>query len=112
MDELTRSHRDGNSGPAADDNQHVLIIHDVADYAKWKSIFDEAAQIRREAGEIEYQLLRAAGDQGPVIHFSRWTSLNAARVFFESPRLVEIRRQAGVQAPEFHYLCRLESAVL
>ena len=35
--------------------QYVLIIHEVEDYAAWKAIFDNAAQIRKEAGEISYQ---------------------------------------------------------
>lgn len=35
---------------------HVLIIHEVEDYERWKAIFDDAATIRRDAGEIAYQL--------------------------------------------------------
>jgi quinol monooxygenase YgiN len=91
---------------------HVLIIHDVADYATWKTIFDEAAGLRRDAGEISYQLLKHQGDANRIVHFSRWRSLAAARAFFESERLVEIRRRAGVQAPEFLYLEELEHGVL
>ena len=91
---------------------HVLIIHDVADYAAWKTIFDAAAGMRRDAGEISYQLLKHQGDANRIVHFSRWRSLAAARAFFESERLVEIRRQAGVQAPEFLYLEELEHGVL
>jgi hypothetical protein len=30
--------------------QYVLIIHEVADYPAWKKVFDDAADIRREAG--------------------------------------------------------------
>jgi len=35
--------------------QHVLIIHEVANYSAWKKVFDEAIGIRKEAGEISYQ---------------------------------------------------------
>ncbi len=94
------------------DGCHVLIIHEVEDYEKWKAVFDDAATIRREAGEIAYQLLAYDTDTRRVVHFSRWTSLDAARAFFESPRLVEIRRVAGVRAPEFHYLNEIEAALL
>lgn len=90
----------------------VLIIHEVEDYAKWKGIFDDAAAMRRRAGEIEYQLLAFEADQRCVVHFSRWSSLDAARAFFESPELVEIRRVAGVRAPEFLYLNQIETAQL
>lgn len=30
---------------------HVLIIHEVEDYDAWKQVFDQAASLRKEAGE-------------------------------------------------------------
>lgn len=83
---------------------HVLIIHEVEDYPAWKKIFDEAAAIRKEAGERSYQVLKYQDDPNRIVHFSAWTSLARARAFFESPRLVQIRKEAGVKAPEFIYL--------
>jgi heme-degrading monooxygenase HmoA len=91
---------------------HVLIIHEVADFPAWKAIFDSAAGIRHDAGEISFQVLKYENDPNRIVHFSRWRSLAAARAFFESERLVEIRRQAGVKAPEFLYLDELDSGVL
>ena len=91
---------------------HVLIIHEVAAYPAWKAIFDKAADIRKQAGEISYQLLRYDDDANNIVHFSAWKSLENARRFFESPELVEIRKQAGVKAPEFIYLQELERGVL
>lgn len=88
--------------------QHVLITHEVNAYQAWKVIFDKAADIRKEAGEISYQLLRYDNDANKIVHFSEWTSLGNARRFFESAELVEIRKQAGVKAPEFIYLQELE----
>ena len=92
--------------------QYVLIIHEVEDYPAWKKIFDNAAGIRREAGERSYQVLKYEDDANRIVHFSAWTSISAARAFFESPILVEIRRQAGVKAPEFNYLDQLEAGTL
>lgn len=83
---------------------HVLIVHHVADYPAWKKIFDEAADLRRAAGEMTYQVLRHRGDDCNIVHFARWRDLDAARAFFESAELVAIRAKAGVAAPEFHYL--------
>lgn len=92
--------------------QHVLIIHEVNTYLEWKVIFDKAADIRKNAGEISYQLLRYDNDANNIVHFSKWSSLENARRFFESPDLVKIRKQAGVKAPEFIYLQELEHGVL
>lgn len=92
--------------------EYVLIVHEVESYPAWKAIFDDAAAMCKKAGEISYQLLRFDTDANHVVHFSRWTSLQAARNFFESPELVEIRQRAGVKAPEFNYLQELEHRTL
>lgn len=91
---------------------YVLIIHEVDAYPAWKAIFDQASGIRKRAGEISYQLLRYDNDTHNIVHFSAWSSLDSARRFFESPELVEIRRKAGVKAPEFIYLEEIERGVL
>ena len=87
---------------------HVLILHHVDDYPAWKAVFDGAAELRRRAGERSYQVLRDPREPNLIVHFSAWTSLEAARRFFESPELVRIRAEAGVHATEFHYLEELE----
>jgi quinol monooxygenase YgiN len=92
--------------------QHVLIIHEVADYLAWKKIFDSAADIRREAGERSYQVLKYQNDPNRIVHFSVWTSINDAKRFFESPKLVRIRAEAGVKSPDFIYLEQLEAGTL
>ena len=92
--------------------EHVLIIHEVEAYPAWKVVFDQAADIRKRAGEISYQLLRYDNDANNIVHFSEWTSLEDARCFFESPELVEIRKKAGVKAPAFIYLQEIERGVL
>ena len=92
--------------------QYVLIIHEVADYAAWKIIFDNAADIRREAGEISYQVLKYEDNAHKIVHFSAWISIAAAKSFFESPKLVQIRIDAGVKAPHFIYLEQLASGIL
>ena len=92
--------------------QHVLIIHEVADYPAWKKVFDDAAEIRREAGERSYQVLKYQNDPNRIVHFSAWTSIDDARSFFESPKLVKIRAEAGVKSPEFIYLEQLEAGTL
>lgn len=84
--------------------QFVLIIHEVEDYAAWKTGFDAAAELRKSAGEIEYQVLLDELDQNRVVHFSKWRSLQQAKSFFESDEVAAIRKKLGVKAPEFVYL--------
>jgi quinol monooxygenase YgiN len=91
---------------------YVLITHDVEDYDAWKVIFDLAEPIRKEAGEISYQVLRYEREPKKIVHFSRWSSLSNAKSFFESPEIIKIREQAGVKTPEFIYLNELQNGVL
>ncbi len=92
--------------------EYVLIIHEVQDYEAWKKVFDDATSIRKEAGEQSYQVLKYENNANKIVHFSKWISIAQAKAFFESPKLVEIRKQAGVKAPEFIYLELLEEGVL
>lgn len=92
--------------------KYVLIIHQVEDYIVWKKIFDKAAQIRKEAGEISYQVLRYEDDPNKIVHFSVWSSLEKAKQFFESPKLIQIRKEAGVKSPDFIYLEQLETGIV
>ncbi|NOU40250.1 MAG: antibiotic biosynthesis monooxygenase [Methylotenera sp.] len=91
---------------------HVLIIHEVESFPAWKAIFDKAAEMRKQAGEISYQLLKYDTDANHIVHFSQWSSLENARRFFESPELIQIRQKAGVKAPSFIYLDEIERQVL
>lgn len=92
--------------------KYVLIIHEIGDFKKWKQIFDEAAVIRKNAGEISYQVLCYDTMPHKIVHFSAWISLDKARQFFESEALIDIRTKAGVTAPEFIYLEQLDKGVL
>lgn len=92
--------------------KYVLIIHEVADYDAWKKVFDKAAIIRKEAGEISYQVLKYENEPNKIVHFSVWTSIENAKLFFESPKLIQIRKDAGVKSLKFIYLDELESGIL
>jgi quinol monooxygenase YgiN len=92
--------------------QYVLIIHEVANCPAWKVIFDGAAGIRKEAGERAYQVLKYQSDPNKIVHFSAWTSIDDAKRFFESPKRMKIREEAGVKAPEFIYLDQIEAGTL
>lgn len=92
--------------------EFVLIIHSVQNYETWKKVFDAAATIRREAGEQSFQVLKYENDPNKVVHFSKWESITKAKAFFDSPRLVEIRKVAGVEAPEFIYLHQVDAGTL
>jgi len=91
--------------------EYVLIIHEVEDYTTWKKIFADAASIRMNAGEQSYQVLKDKNNENKIVHFSKWSSIDDAKAFFESPELIKIRKEAGVKKPEFIYLEQLDSGI-
>ncbi|TGL56505.1 antibiotic biosynthesis monooxygenase [Leptospira ognonensis] len=90
----------------------VLVIHEVEDFARWKIFFDLAENLRKKAGEKTYQILKFEKQETKVVHFSQWSSFDAARNFFESAEVIQIRKEAGVKTPEFFYLESLEEGIL
>lgn len=92
--------------------KYVLIIHEVEKYEAWKKGFDKAAGIRKQAGELAYQVLSYQNDSNKVVHFSSWKSHEQAKAFFESESVKQIRRDLGVKQPNFIYLDQLESGIL
>ena len=92
--------------------KYVLIIHEVKDYSTWKKQFDQAADIRKVAGEISFQVLKFQHEPNKVVHFSNWDDLEKARSFFDSPEVQQIRLDAGVKTPEFNYLNLIDSGIL
>lgn len=91
---------------------YVLITHEVDDYAVWKKGFDQSGDLRKFSGETEYQVLRYEDEPNKIVHFSKWLSLDQAKVFFESDKVKEIRNELGVKDPEFVYLDELENGTL
>ncbi|MCZ2475795.1 antibiotic biosynthesis monooxygenase [Aquirufa ecclesiirivi] len=91
---------------------YVLIIHEVADYASWKKQFDRAANLRKAAGEISFQVLQFQHEPNKVVHFSHWEDIEKAKSFFDSPEVKQIRLDAGVKTPEFNYLKQVDSGIL
>lgn len=91
---------------------YVLIIHEVNDFSEWKIGFDRAASLRKDAGELEYQVLQFENDANRVVHYSKWQSLEKAKEFFESDEVQKIREKLGVKKPEFIYLKQNESGIL
>ena len=59
--------------------QYVLIIHEVVNYPAWKEIFDDAAEIRKKAGELSYQVLSIRTSQIELCIFQHGLLLRMLR---------------------------------
>ncbi len=87
---------------------YVLIKHTVADYARWKPIFDADGANRQVAGSKGGHVFRSADDPNEVVMLFAW-DLEQARQFSQREALRAKMPEAGVLGPpEFYFLEEIE----
>ena len=77
----------------------MFIKHRVADYARWKPVFDEHEAMRIEHGTTGHSLHRDADDPNVIIIAFRVNDLNRAKEFAGSEELRSAMERAGVLGP-------------
>jgi hypothetical protein len=78
-----------------------MLRHKVADYAKWRPVFDQDVERQEQAGLTGPVVYRAADDDNDI--FIRWEMKDRklAEEFAASTELQEKMKRAGVlQAPD------------
>jgi heme-degrading monooxygenase HmoA len=86
---------------------YLLIRHKVADFEKWKPVYDAHAQARQKAGLTEEQLLRGIDDPNEVILLFKADDLEAAKEFCQSSDLRAAMQRAGVvDTPDLYFLSK------
>jgi hypothetical protein len=75
---------------------YVLIRHKVADFARWKTVFDAHRVTRQEAGLKERYVLRGVQNLNEVVILLEAEDLQKARAFVDSADLREVMEKAGV----------------
>jgi quinol monooxygenase YgiN len=84
---------------------HVLVRHKVADFARWKELFDSHLNARMRAGELGFHLFQSVNDPRDVTLLLDWDSVEHARQFMGSDELKAKMEQAGVVgAPDVQFL--------
>ena len=84
---------------------HILVRHKVADYSRWKEIFDSHLTTRKHAGETGCRLFHNVEDPREIVLLLDWESIEEARKFMNSSELRQRMQEAGVQGtPEIQYL--------
>lgn len=74
----------------------VLVHHQVADFAAWKSDFAAGASKRSAAGEITSEFGTLHDDPKIVYVLSEWISLEAFQAYATDPKTEEAMQAAGV----------------
>jgi quinol monooxygenase YgiN len=74
----------------------LFVRHDVEDFNRWKSGYDEARPIRDEKGVREHGIYQGADNPNDVTVYHVFDSVEAAQEFTSDPRLRDVMDQIGV----------------
>ena len=87
---------------------YVSVRHTVADYAKWRPVFDANESSRRAGGATGIQqVYRDLENPNDITIVMEWDKRENAEKFLHSPALAETMKTAGVaSAPEARFLTR------
>ncbi len=88
-----------NSGPA----MIMTITHEVANYTKWKSAYDEHDSNRLAYGLHNYVICRGVDDSNMVMVALRMDDVNKAKEMGASKELMERMKKMGVTKPSMEY---------
>jgi hypothetical protein len=84
---------------------HMLVRHKVADFDKWKSVYEDHRSARKAAGLKDLHLWRNEGDPSEVILLFEVSDVEKAKEFTRSPDAKEKMEVASVQElPEIVFL--------
>lgn len=88
---------------------YLLIRHTVEDYAKWKPLFDQHAEVRQRYGFKGGTLFRNANKPNELVILFETDDLDRAREFGQSEDLRQRMQLAGViDQPTVFFLEKIE----
>lgn len=74
----------------------LLVHHKVADYGKWREVFDSMKNVRESFGMTGEQVLRVSGNPNEIVVLTEWSGADQARAFATSSELKQGMQKAGV----------------
>ena len=87
----------------------MLVKHRVANFEKWKTVFDRFEGLREKHGFIGHSVHRDAVDPNIVVVVNRVRDMAGAKSYGGSHELHDAMAEAGVQgAPEISFLNDVE----
>ena len=82
---------------------HLVVRHKVADYEKWKAVFDEHGSIRKAMGFKGGLVLRNVDDPNEVIMVLQVEDIGKARQFTQSADRETMQRAGVTDRPDIYF---------
>lgn len=83
---------------------YMLCRNRVADFSKWKRIFDSHAEAHRAAGLNLVHLWRSLGDPNNLFFLFEVSSIEKAQAFVNAPESAEAGKESGVIDGDIYFL--------
>lgn len=77
----------------------LIVRHPVADYAKWRAVFDSVGALQSQHGVTGSQVLRQPDDANDVTVIHTFAAVEHAQGFVADPALKDAMQRAGVSGP-------------
>ena len=77
----------------------LMVVHEVADYGRWRAIFDSGYEARRIAGELQFEINTYPQQPNRIIAVFEWDSATRACAFLSDQALKNAMAAAGVISP-------------
>ncbi len=77
----------------------LFVRHNVADYAAWRTVYDEVDALRVSHGCTGQRVLQLPGDPNDVMVIHEFPTVDQARGFTDDPALKEAMGRGGVTSP-------------
>jgi heme-degrading monooxygenase HmoA len=82
----------------------MYVRHKVADFDKWKIVFEEVEPFRKQLGSSGSHVFRNYANSNEVLVITDWDTKEQGIKFGQSPELKEAMARAGVlNAPEISF---------
>lgn len=84
---------------------YTLVRHQIQDFEKWKSVFEQTHLRLKECGCENFKLFRNTDRPHEIILYMQWKTLEDARFYINSEFLEDALSEAGItDSPDFFYL--------
>lgn len=89
----------------------LLTTHKVADFERWKPVFDGTAELKRGYGWKQSSVFAIDGDRNNVLVMEEFDCVEHAKAFASSAELKAAMSKAGVMgAPEIRFVSPVAQA--
>lgn len=77
-------------------NATLIVRHQVADYAVWRRVFDEAEPLRVKHGSTGHHVMNFPGEPNDLVAIHHFPSEAQAQAFVQDPALKDDMERGGV----------------